>query len=100
MKSIGIALCRHDTSTRGYLFQMPRYANLNAGDRVIVETKNGEKDAVILETLNTYTSDNDYRMALLASGAQEPLKKVLRKVEERELTYSDDDLSVWEEHDE
>ena len=100
MKSIGIALCRHDTSTRGYLFQMPRYANLNAGDRVIVETKNGEKDAVILETLNTYVDDADYRMILLATGAHEPLRKVLRKVEERELRYDEDDLSVWEERDE
>lgn len=100
MKPIGIALCKHDGCERSYLFQVPRYGNLKAGDRVIVETKNGEKEAVIQGTANIYTCDVEYHLILLATGAHEPLKRILRKVEETELRYDDDDLSVWEEKDE
>ncbi len=100
MKPIGIALCKHDGNDRGYLFQMPRYGSLKTGDRVIVETSNGEKEAVVLCKTTLYNSDDEYQMILKASGAHEPLKKVLRKIEETELRYDEDDLSVWEEKDE
>ena len=99
MKAIGLALCKHDGCERGYLFQMPRYERLAEGDRVIVETKNGEKEAEVLKVATTYTDEDLYHMILLSYGAHEPLKKVLRKVMEKELRYDEDDLSVWEDRD-
>ena len=91
MKAIGLALCKHDGCERGYLFQMPQYGNLDEGDRVIVETRNGEKEAVVLSAATVYDTDDGYQMILKASGAHEPLRKVLRKIIYKEFTYEDDE---------
>ena len=100
MKAIGLALCKHDGSNGKFLFQMPRYGNLKPGDLVVVETKHGEQDARVIQTATTYTTDDEYKMLIAATGATLPLKKVLRKVEFKELRYDEEDLSVWEQEDE
>ena len=91
MKTIGLALCQHDGSSGKFLFRMPAYANLQSGDLVIVDTKHGEQEARVIQTATTYTSDDEYKMLMAATGATLPLKKVLRKVEFRELSYDGED---------
>ena len=71
---------------------MPPYAPIRVGERVVVETKKGEQTAVVLAKTTTYTEEDDYKMILTASGAHEPLRRILRRVVERELKYEDDDL--------
>ena len=100
MKAIGLALCRFGTEgSKPYLFQTPRYSRLDPGDHVIVETRHGEEEANIIETATVYDTDDEYKMLLAATGVTLPLKKVLRKVELRELRYDEDDLAVFEDDD-
>ena len=91
MNMIGLALCRHSKSGQGYLFRMPRYENLKEGDRVVVDTKQGEQEAEILETATVCEDEPEYRMILKAAGATLPLKRVLRKIAYRECEYEDDE---------
>ena len=94
---IGLALCKHDGCAQSFLFQMPRYASLKEGDHVIVETKNGEQEARVVAKSTFYgINDDDYKMIVAATGAKEPLKKVLKKIIYEELKYDDDDLAVWD----
>ena len=94
---IGLALCSHTGNKKSrYLFQMPAYERLKQGDEVIVETKDGEKSAVVLQTTNCIYGDEEYKMIMEASGASEPLKRVTRKVEYKRLAYDEDELGIWE----
>ena len=92
MEAIGLALCRHGGYGKDYLFRMPAFAALDQGDSVIVETKNGEKEAVVMATATIYGSDSDeYQMIVKAAGASLPLKRVLKRVVCHELDYHGED---------
>ncbi len=94
---IGLALCSHKNNGYTFLFQMPRCATLKKGDRVVVETKNGETEAIVVETASTvFMNDDEYRMIIRATGAKEPLRRVLKKVTYEELKYDDEDLGAWD----
>lgn len=96
MEAVGLALCKHSGSSGKFLFRMPRYADLKPGDLVIVETKHGEQEARVIQTATAYTTDDEYKMLMAATGATLPLKRVLRKVVFRDFSYDDEDIPAEE----
>lgn len=89
---IDLVLCKHHNNDRYFLFQAPEFSGLQNGDQVIVETRKGEKEAIVIDktTVNT-TSDNDFiEFAMTVCNATHPLKKVLKKVVYIELKYGDE----------
>ena len=94
MKDFGLALCKHDNSSKLYLFRMPGFEGIEAGDRVVVDTKVGEDYAIVVQTLCcTNEKDEECKMILKLAGVEKAkdLKRVLRKVVFRELKYSEED---------
>lgn len=94
MKDFGLALCKYDKGSKLYLFRMPEFARIEAGDRVVVETKVGEDYAIVVQTLCcTYEEYEECKMILKLAGVEkaEDLKRVLRKVVFKELKYSEED---------
>ena len=100
MEAIGLALCRHGDYGKDYLFRMPRYADLKAGERVIVETKKGEQEATVVSATTVFKGEPEYDMIRIAAGAKEPLKRVLKKVVYRDLFYEGEDFLEEERTDE
>ena len=100
MEAIGLALCRHNDNDKNYLFRMPKYGNLNAGDKVVVETKKGEQEATVVASATVFDDEEDFNMILKASGATLPLKKVLKKVTLHDLYYEGEDFLEEELSDE
>ena len=99
--TIGLALCSHTRNNDSkFLFQMPAYERIKAGDEVVVETSKGEKPAVVLQVANCTYGDEEYKMIMEAAGAYEPLKRVTRKIEYREMRYDEDELGIWEDRSE
>ena len=98
MKAIGLALCNHNGHGKNYLFRMPAYERLENGDRVVVETKHGEAEALVVGTATIYGEESDeYQMIVKAAGADLPLKKVLRKISYKELAYDEEDDAARQE---
>lgn len=86
---MGFDLVLVEQGSGRYLFKAPEYSALNAGDEVMVETKNGKKAGKILFVLSaTNETDDDYQMAMLcANNENNELKRVLEKIEHREISW-------------
>lgn len=88
---IDLVLCQQPRGA--YLFYAPAFSYLGEGQHVIVDTKLGEMPATVI---STYTVDKDseaYNFILKmleAKGATLPLKRVLAKIDHRELEYKED----------
>ena len=90
-KFVDLAICQHDNDTRKFLFQVSCY-EISVGDRVIVETKNGNKYATVIAKHTVYNEpdkDEEYRFIVEAMSATLPLKRVLTKVREIDIDWSD-----------
>jgi len=96
---IDLVLCKHDGNNNNFLFYAPAWSNLKEGDRVIVNTQYGESDAVVVATNCVEYKDDDYNFIIKATGATKPLRKVLKKVEYRELNYNCENLDLVEENE-
>jgi len=93
MYFIGLALCRHDGSKKNYLFRTPECAALEAGDRVVVETKNGQQLATVVSTVAAINpEDEDFELILELAGVEsvDNLKRVLQKCVYKDLVYRED----------
>ncbi len=97
IKLLGLALCKIEN--KNDLFQAPLYSFLDKGDRVIVDTVRGQKEAVVVSTCSAMPGSDELGMIMKAAGATMPLKKVLKKIREEELVYKDDELDPEEEDD-
>ena len=94
MYFIGLALCRHDGSKKNYLFRTPECAALEAGDRVVVETKNGQQLATVVSTVAAINpEDEDFKLILGLAGVErvEDLKRVLQKCVYKDFEYEEDE---------
>ena len=89
---IDLVACKHPNDNRAYLFKAPNFSHLKNGDKVIVETRLGEKE---VEVVATYTigSDQDELLSMIIalSGAEIPLKRVLKKITYREFEYEEEE---------
>lgn len=74
--------------SKSFVFRAPAWSNLFKGDKVIVETRKGESEAIVEKAMTVDISDEDeFEFILIASGVTLPLKKVLKKVIYREFEY-------------
>lgn len=88
---IDLVVCKHDNNPKAFIFRAPAWSNLQKGDLVIVETKSGEKEAIVERSYTTNKSSEELDFILVSSGASVPLKKVLKKVTYKNLVYEDED---------
>ena len=92
MSYIDLVACKHPNDNRAYLFKAPQFSHLEKGDKVIVETKNGEKEVEVITTYTIGDNEDDlWSMFIALSGAEIPLKRVLRKITYREYKYEEEE---------
>lgn len=84
MNYIDIVLVKHTETGRPFLFQAP-FNSVHAGDTVICETMHSEQSGVVVESQSVLAGSETYNFAVLAACASEPLKRVLAKVQTRDL---------------
>ena len=77
-------LCKFDSCEQPFLFYAPRFSHLKKDDRVIVETKKGEKEAIVLGSMTLGDDEEDAIDFIVHATGATIIKKVLKKV-----TYSD-----------
>lgn len=75
---ITLVLVRMDNG-KPYLFRAPAYARIGKGTLVKVETACGEKYGEVIASGYFYKGSNEYKFAMEAFKATEPLKKVISK---------------------
>ena len=92
IKLLGLALCKIEN--KNDLFQAPLYSFLDKGDKVIVDTARGQKEAVVVSTCSAMPGSDELSMIMEAAGATMPLKMVLKKIRVEDLAYSDDELKL------
>lgn len=84
---IDLVVCKHSANDNAYVFQAPAFSLLRKGDKVIVETKQGEQMAEVERVYTARNSGEELDFILIASGATLPLKRVLKKVTYKEFEY-------------
>ena len=90
-KFVKFVLCKHlSTDNRCFLFYAPWLSGINKGDAVIVDTKNGEKNAIVVSTAVVSKDDKDLiDLIMNATGSSTEVKRVISKVTYMDLDYSD-----------
>ena len=90
---IDLVACKHMNNDRSFLFKAPKFSYLSKGDKVIVETKRGNAEATVEASYTTdFNNDTELLELIIAlSGAELPLKKVLKKITYREFDYMEED---------
>ena len=74
-------LCKHDGCDKPFLFRAPKFSNLEYGDRVIVETKNGEAIASVIACESFADSETKtIDLIMKASQANDHVCKVLARI--------------------
>ncbi len=86
---IDLVVCKHKGDDKGYLFFAPAFSGLEEADNVIVDTKNGYKEAVVQCVTTEQLGSNGYNFILRASNAYAPLRRVISKVTYREMVYGE-----------
>jgi hypothetical protein len=81
-------LCKVENSEKPYLFYAPRYTYLEQGDMVIVETKDGEKKAEVIQSITFEESSKEVDFIVRCTGAT-IIKKILKTIRFKELDYSE-----------
>ena len=77
-KMVDLVLCEHELhSGQRFLLRAPAFSWLKKGDRVLVDTENGESDAYIVSACTVNIDSAQYDMIMHACGASEPLKRVI-----------------------
>lgn len=91
---LDICLCKHKASPKYFLFRAPAFSYLQKGELVIVETRNGEQEAEIVNsiTLDSESKELAFIMKWLkCSCKSHELKRVLKRVAYRDLIYKDEE---------
>lgn len=87
---IDLVLCKVEGETKAELFQAPRFSHLKAGDDVLVDTAYGEKHAKVINSMSVDPEYEEHRFILDATGATEPLKRVLSQIRYKAFTYEEE----------
>lgn len=89
---IDLVACKHMNNDRVFLFRAPQFTHLDKGDKVIVETKHGNAEATVEASYTVDPDDNDLMELILSlSGAELPLRKVLKKIKYIDFEYKEDE---------
>ena len=83
--------------SKPYLFRAPAWSYFECGDLVIVDTCNGEQTATVLSSITVSADEKkEIDFIMRATRADTDVKKVLKKVEFKELVYEEDDANEQE----
>ena len=89
---IDLVACKHPNYNKAYLFKAPQFSHLEKGDKVIVETENRDAEAEVVATYTIGGDDDElWSMFIALSGAEIPLKKVLKKITYREFKFEEEE---------
>ena len=89
---IDLVVCKHPNDNKAYLFKAPQFSHLEKSDKVIVETKKGDAEAEVVATYTIGGDDDElWSMFIALSGAEIPLKKVLKKITYREFKFEEEE---------
>lgn len=88
---IDLVLCRHSENGRAFLFAAPAWTRLRVGDLVVVETRLGRAQAVVVASLTVEQGSEEFKFAVACAGANVPLKKVISKVTYINYYYAEED---------
>lgn len=72
-----------------FLFQAPAFSLLEKGDKVLVETRYGERDVSVMCTCTVRENTDQYDMILKCEGATEPIRKVIGKTVLTRFNYKE-----------
>lgn len=77
--NLKIAIVKHDGVNKEYWFELPEKANVNKGDKVLVDTARGETTAVIKHIISFKMQEDldEYIKVNNISGVKFPLRKVV-----------------------
>ena len=81
-----LVFCKHIKSGKAFLFALDPVRNLHDGDKVLVDTRKGESQALVVG--NSFCVDSHaFKSIATAMGATLPLRKVIGKyvVEEKQV---------------
>lgn len=86
---IALVLCRHGRNGRKALFYAPAYAELERGQKVLVETFSGgtERATVCRSCVVEKGSDAENMIRYICHARNTKLKKVISKLEFIEIGY-------------
>lgn len=85
-------MCRKDGGVQIYLFRAPAFSHLEKGDEVYVESEDGEKKMVVMTSITLNNAEEKVIEFIKKSTlTDEPVKKVLKKVEYKVFEYGEDE---------
>lgn len=87
---IDLVVCKHDGDNKPYLFAAPAWSHLRKGDKVIVDTCHGNKAATVHAVCTTEQGSEAYVCLAVATGAREPLRKVIAKTVYADFYYPEE----------
>lgn len=87
---IDLVICKHEGNNCNYLFAAPPFSNLQEADRVLVETKRGQKEAIVQDCATIENKSKEYEFLLKCASAYEPLKRVVGKIVYRMFDYAEE----------
>jgi hypothetical protein len=97
MTIINLVFVKHDGCSKQFLFQAPLDASLHMGQRVYVDTKNGECEATVSRE-NFFVNKGTARTITEGCGGYWPLKCVLGrmqdniKIERKKVAFATDEI--------
>lgn len=87
---IDLVLCSHTLQGgQKFLFQAPAFSCLEKGDRVLVDTNGGDRDAYVMCACTVRENTDQYDMILKCAGATEPIRKVIGKTVLTKFDYKE-----------
>ena len=95
---IDLVLCQHSPDGKPYLFVAPAWSYLKSGDSVLVETRCGLKDAVVVDCITEAVESEYIKFAVACVGASLPLKRVMSKITYKDFDYTEDKKEDNNEH--
>ena len=87
---LDLVVCKHDGDNKPYLFAAPAWSHLGKGDKVVVDTRNGIKAATVHAVCTVEQGSEAYVCLAVATGAKEPLRKVIAKTVYAEFCYPEE----------
>lgn len=90
---VQFVVCQHTDSQKKFLFYAPLYASIKSGDKVLVDTRFGEKMVTVLAVCNSTSNDVEQVLRVLAGVGCEPLKRVIGKYDFTKFNYREDETN-------
>ena len=88
-KFISLVLCQIDENRSSSLYIAPPWNGLEKGNRIMVETPDGDELATVIDCMSVRKDSGEYKFILACKGVSE-LGRVLGKVEFKKFTYEED----------